>query len=166
MCVQFDDANNRRFPMTGRTRAVLLVALAAIIVIAFLSLVSCAGPAPQGRNGPVVTTEQDDETSTGEHPDCDTEDRHKNEVPDCGFRHAGKFYAWSWVKAGRKTAPSGWSATRERAAVVAALSRPTTPATTRPATIAPARPANPAPRPTTARTTTKKQVTPVARKRR
>lgn len=53
-------------------------------------------------------------------PDCDAEDKRKKEVPDCGFRHKGRFHAWSWVKAGHQQPPADWGlddADKERRAV-------------------------------------------------
>ena len=48
--------------------------------------------------------------------DCESDDKAKKEIPDCGF-YAGPgnktFYWWSWVKAGKVKPPAGWSPRRE-----------------------------------------------------
>lgn len=82
-------------------------AVAGVLILG--GLVGCGDePAPAG-NAPAA--------EAADVPDCDADDKRKNEVPDCGFTYQGTFYAWSWVKDGRKTAPRGWDAEKERAAI-------------------------------------------------
>jgi hypothetical protein len=91
-----------------------LSALAAAALMAGL-LSACAVQEPvDAPQGPAVEAPE-----VPDVPDCDAEDKRKNEVPDCGFTYGGRFYAWSWVKAGKKTPPYGWRADREKSSVIA-----------------------------------------------
>jgi hypothetical protein len=87
-------------------------------------------------------------------PDCDADDRAHNETPDCGFVHEGKFYAWSWVKKGKKTAPRGWKSGPEQKAVRDASTPKATTSRRVPPAAVPAKPA-PAAKPTTRRSISK-----------
>jgi ABC-type antimicrobial peptide transport system permease subunit len=161
-----------------------LIALAAILLGVALVVAFCASSGSdsqaqqQSQVQPVADDEQDDvDDDTGivmfgqaddeDKPDCDAEDRRKNEVPDCGFYHGGKFVPWSWVAKGKKTPPAGWRAAPERQAVVKTTA-PTRVATTAPATrpaAAPAttRPAPPVVTPAAPRTTAAKPGAPARR---
>jgi hypothetical protein len=75
-------------------------------------------------------------------PDCDAEDRRKQETPDCGFRSGGKFYWWSWASRGSSTAPYGWHPGAEQRAVTAQKA-PATRVTTPPSATTAAPPAAP-----------------------
>jgi hypothetical protein len=76
-----------------------------------------AAPSPHDDGGYGVWLDADDEND----PDCDREDRKRNEIPDCGFRHDGTFYTWGWVDAGRTTPPNGWRPDSERIGQIAKL---------------------------------------------
>lgn len=83
--------------------AIPVAALTAAVLLAG-GLSGCGGrPAKKSKPRTTVTT-----VAT---PDCDADDKAHNEAPDCGFAHAGKFYQWSWVRAGQVNAPAGWDAT-------------------------------------------------------
>lgn len=145
--------------------ALIVLGLAILVLVAFCA--ARGGDSSAQQQAPVTQQDDDDDDATtvfgvaddDDKPDCDAEDRRKNEVPDCGFRHNGRFVAWSWVAKGKKTPPHGWRGSREQAAYVAAQQPPATrravtPAPTRPAATPPpvgrttppaARPAAPAP---------------------
>lgn len=85
-----------------------LIALAATVTLA--AGCSTAGTAPE------TSTADTDEYvvfDEPEAPDCDAEDRRRNEVPDCGYLKAGRFVPWSWVRAGATKPPKGWSSVTE-----------------------------------------------------
>jgi hypothetical protein len=107
--------------MSWRTTIGLLTATA----VTALGLAACSDPNPAPADSRVVQVTGDSDsvfadTDDEDTPDCDAEDRAKNETPDCGFSYRGRFYAWSWVKAGKKTPPPGWRSLPEQAAVVRA----------------------------------------------
>lgn len=121
-----------------RLRVALLTL--AVSLAGLMGLTACGGspsaaPAAQAQpaddDGYDAWVASDDE----DVPDCDAEDRRKQETPDCGFRSGGKFYWWSWASRGSSTAPYGWHPGAEQRAVT------TQKAPAKRATTSPARPA-------------------------
>lgn len=111
--------------------------VAAVILLGGCSQQQAPGAAPAATETVVTDQPHDDDgysiwldSDDEDKPDCDSEDKATRETPDCGFLHQGRFYWWSWVLAGRTSAPRGWTPGREIAAV---KSPPTTRATSRPA---------------------------------
>lgn len=86
---------------------------AAVATLAALLLSGCARP------------DAADPAPAPEVADCDAGDLAKQETPDCGFVHNGRFVRWSWVTQGRTTPPAGWRAAPEKAAAQKPTAKPT-----------------------------------------
>lgn len=110
----------------------LIIGTAALLLVGPL-VGGCARTSSSGDSSTSVHSSTDDDGVL----ECDAEDRRKNETPDCGFKLNGTFVPWSWVKAGKTTAPAGWNRAAEEKNAKAAVKRPATttrtPAATRPA---------------------------------
>lgn len=98
----------------------------ATAVLLVPGLAACGNSNPSSS---VPVAHQDDpiyvDHDGGSQPDCDAEDRRKNETPDCGYYYRGRFYAWSWVSSGRTTPPYGWRGSTEQRATVARVAAAT-----------------------------------------